>query len=152
MTSQQGFTLIEILVVIFIISIVTSVALLTISHNDNRQLESFTRELMQSLTLAEEKAMLEPAVLGVTLDKQSWQFSSFQPAAGKNKAAWLDAQHLVIPSNIDVSIDSKAIPQIVISTNGDITPFTIYIARKGKAPRYAITGDANGNISSRLLS
>jgi len=42
-------------------------------------------------------------------------------------------------------------PQIVISTNGDITPFTIYIGKKGKSPRYVIKGDADGTISSKLL-
>ena len=42
-------------------------------------------------------------------------------------------------------------PQIVISTNGDVTPFTIYVGRKGKKPLYAISGDADGNVTSREL-
>lgn len=162
----HGFTLIEILVVLFIISIVTSVALLTISRNDNRQLESITKELVQALTLAEEKAMLQPSVLGLTIEKNAYQFSSYQPAEGKNKANWLlaDANHL-IPHNVELSVDvegkkisadqddeTKSMPQIVISTNGDITPFTIYIGKKGNSPHYEIRGDSNGNITSRSLS
>ena len=60
-THLNGFTLIELLVVIFIISIVTSVALLSISRNENKQLEAFTNELVQTVTLAEEQAMLQPS-------------------------------------------------------------------------------------------
>ena len=48
--------------------------------------------------------------------------------------------------------DEDQLPQVVISTNGDITPFTIYVGKKGKSPRYVIKGDADGNITSKLLS
>ena len=48
--------------------------------------------------------------------------------------------------------NEKHSPQIVISTNGDITPFKIYVAKTGKSPRYVISGDADGNITSKSLT
>ena len=40
MRYQRGFTLVEILVVILIISIITSVGVLSISRNENKQVET----------------------------------------------------------------------------------------------------------------
>lgn len=177
-SSIRGFTLIEVLVVIFIISIVTSVALLSISRNENRKLESFANELVQLLTLAEEQAMLQPVVLGLSLNKRAYQFTTYHPAAGEKKSSWVTYQDTllnkhVIPQGIylDVEVGGKKaaansekeneeddddeasqVPQVIISTNGDITPFTIYVGKPGKKPRYVITGDVDGHVSSKLLS
>ena len=54
--AKRGFTLLELLVVLVIISIVASMAMLTIGHNQNKEMETFTKELTQTLTLAEEQA------------------------------------------------------------------------------------------------
>ncbi len=168
---DAGFTLIEVLVVIFIISIVTSVALLSLSRNENRQLESFANELAQIMTLAEEQAMLQPSVLGLSFNDHSFQFSVYQSAVEGKKQAWAPLQDNlfgshVIPGSIQLSVkvDGKSapssgdeentmnVPQIIISTNGDVTPFTIYVSKKGQKPRYAIRGEADGNITSKSLS
>lgn len=168
---QAGYTLIEILIVLFIISIVTTVALLSISRNENKQLESFANELTQMVTLAEEQAMLQPTVLGLTFSEHSFQFSSLDTSnrdEKKNKNTWIPLQDTRlakrdIPSNIQLKIEvgNKSLsmddeeenhsPQIIISTNGDITPFTIYVGQKGGKPRYVITGNADGNVTSKEL-
>jgi len=165
MKQARGFTLIEILVVIFIISIVTSVAVLSIGRNENKQVESFANELTQLVSLAEEQAMLQPKVLGLTLNQQYLQFSSLQAEGTKRNWVPLDDNVLGkrdVPSGIEIGIqvgdaltksddDLTKKPQIIISTNGDVTPFTIYVGRKGKKPLYAISGDADGNVTSREL-
>jgi general secretion pathway protein H len=169
MKKSVGFTLIEILVVLFIMSIVTSVALLSISRHENRQIETFTNELVQRMTLAEEQAILQPVVLGLAIKHKGIQFTSYQPAEGKKEFIWQPMQDKLltnysIPSSMELRlvVDGKPVtmlengkktsPQIVISTNGDITPFTLYVGRKGKSPRYVIQGDADGNITSKLLT
>ena len=90
--SKAGYTLIEILIVVLIISIVTSVAMLSIGRNENKQMESFAQELMQMLSLAEEQAMLQPTVLGLMLSEQSLQFASFKPAFDSDKSSWIPLQ------------------------------------------------------------
>ena len=154
-----GYTLIEILIVLFIISIVTSIAMLSIGRNDNKQMESFANEMIQVLTLAEEQAMLEPNVLGISFDERSYRFVKLQEKEGKKN--WLPMEdealdkHL-IPGNVHVSLSmgyhDEARPQIIISTNGDVTPFTLYVGKPNEKPRYVITGDADGNITSTSLS
>jgi general secretion pathway protein H len=165
---QSGYTLIEILVVLFIISIVTSVAMLSIGRNDNKQMEAFANELTQVMTLAEEQAMLQTTVLGLSFTGHSYQLASFQSAQDNKKAGWLPVHDTVlgehdIPSSIHVvlSLSGKKVelaeqasinPQIIISTSGEVTPFTIYVSKAGEKPRYAITGDADGNVTNTLLS
>lgn len=168
-SQAQGFTLIEILVVLFIISIVTTVALLSIGRSDNKQMESFANELTQSLTLAEEQAMLQPTVLGFTLNQQGFHFASLKTTGQDKKETWVPltdsllGKHAV-PKNIEVTIkvgsasqaeneeEASARPNVIISTNGDITPFSIYVGKKGQHPRYVIIGDADGNVRSQALS
>jgi general secretion pathway protein H len=167
-TAMAGFTLIEILVVLFIISIVTTVTLLTIGRNENRDIENFAKELTQMVSLAEEQAMLEPNVLGISLAPHSVQFASLTKDKETQKSVWLPMEDHVlggyeIPSNIQVSLQvggmqvelsksMKSIPQIIISTNGDVTPFVMYVGKKGKKPQFAITADADGNVSNTALT
>lgn len=164
----RGYTLIEILIVLFIISIVTSVALLSISRSQNRQIESFANELTQLLSLAEEQAMLQPNVLGLSIKDDALQFASYQAATDKKKSVWLPLANSLlskhsVPNDVDVSIhvngakvsddeEKNPNPPIVISTNGDMTPFTIYIGKKGEKPRYMIRGETDGKITNKVLS
>lgn len=165
--TMRGYTLIEILIVLFIISIVTSVALLSIGRNENKRVATFANELMQTLTLAEEQAILQPIVLGLSLQRQSLQFKTFE-AVNDKKKTWVALNDAIltklrIPTDIQVDIeingqhisssesDNKT-PQIIISTNGDVTPFTIYVGKKGEHPRYAVIGEADGNIINKALS
>jgi general secretion pathway protein H len=155
---QVGYTLIEILVVLFIIGIVSGVTLLTISHSHHKTVEVFANQLTQTLTLAEEQAMLQPAVLGVSIHNNLLQFSMLKTIA--NRVTWVPltdkAFQPVTPNNLAISFHSAAekenSPQVIISTNGDLTPFTLYVGIKGEKPRYKITGDANGKVTANALS
>jgi len=161
---QTGYTLVELLIVIFIISITASVAFISFSRNENQQLVSFARELTQLITLAEEQAILQPAVLGLTMTAQTLQFSSLNLAESDKKNEWQALDDHVfakrrIPSDIqvEVKINDKIIhaddqPQIIISMNGEVTPFTIYLSKKGDKPRFAITGEADGTVENESLS
>lgn len=160
-----GYTLIEVLIVVFIISIVTSVALLSIGHNENKKLETFANELRQVVLLAEEQAMLQPNVLGIAFSDHAIQLVRYE-ASKENKWIPLDDQVLgkhQIPANINVTVNVQRLspqhhelnpltPQIIISSSGDITPFTIHVGKKGQKPRHAIIGDADGHLTQKTIS
>lgn len=178
MTSHKGYTLIEILIVIVIISIVSTVALLSIGHNKNRRIESLAKQLTQMLSLAEEQAMLQPVVLGVSINERTITFLSYQPTDNNKNMHWVPVDDKTlkqrsIPDGIQVDVSSSTSstviasersergnpgdgstseestmqPQIVISPNGDVTPFTISIGQEGSAPLYVVKGEADGTIS-----
>ncbi len=152
----QGFTLIEILVVMLIISIITTVAMLSMGRNNTKVIEAFVSEFTQSLNLAEEQAMLAPAVLGLTFDGKTWGF------AEREKSNWVPwsqegLQTRDIPNGIDVqfattSADNNASPKIIISANGDLTPFTLYVGKTGEKPSFKIEGNADGSLTTEHLS
>lgn len=156
--AEAGYTLIEILVVLFIIGIVSGATLLTISHSHHKAVETFANQLTQTITLAEEQAMLQPAVLGVSIQENTLRFSVLKTTAKQTK--WLPLNDAIlqqaIPNDLALSFhgetDKKNSPQIIISTNGDLTPFVLYVGMKGEKPRYMIKGDANGNITNLALS
>ena len=166
---SKGFTLIEILVVMLIISIVTTVALLSIRRNETKEMETLAKNISQMVTFAEEQAMLQSRVLGVAIQSQQLQFASLENSKDNKKTIWhaLNDHSLgtyKVPNNVQMTIssgnsktdidnDAKELkPQIIISTNGDIIPFTIYLGIKGKKPQYAITGDADGYISTKHVA
>lgn len=151
----RGFTLIELLIVIVIISVVSSVALLTISHNQNKDIENFAHRLVQVITLAEHEAMLRPATLGLGFTGTTYQFYNYKPSS---KWQPIDDKNLSshsIPNNVQITLkmNEKTIaldgkPVIIISESSDITPFIILLSEPNKRPVYQVTGDANGNIKS----
>lgn len=154
----DGYTLVEILVVMLIISIVTSVGLLSIRYNDNKRMESIANEITQLFMLAEEQAMLQPATYGVIIDNKTLQFTQLQHA--EKQTTWQPLQdHVfkqqVMPGDIemqlkiknaDSSVTANNQPQVIISENGDITPFTLYIGKQGEKPKYSVVGYSDGSV------
>lgn len=152
----QGFTLIEILVVMVIISIVTTVAMLSLGRNNTKVVEAFVNDFTQSITLAEEQAMLAPAVLGLTFDGKTWGF------VARAKSSWNPwsqegLQTRDIPNGLNVQFgtiqaSSTTTPKIIISSNGDMTPFTLYVGKTGEKPSVKIEGNADGSLTTEHLS
>ncbi|OGT45513.1 MAG: type II secretion system protein GspH [Gammaproteobacteria bacterium RIFCSPHIGHO2_12_FULL_41_20] len=164
-----GFTLIEILVVLLIISIVTTVAMLSISYSPHQRAKLLANTLADSLILAEEQAILQQTTLGLVITTEAFQFvnESLQSQGGVPdwqpvKAAVFN-KHL-IPSNIalrleiagkTISLPKKSAhitPQIVISSGGEVTPFTLWIGATGHAASYKVVGEANGHIEQSAVT
>lgn len=148
---SRGFTLIELLIVIFIISIVTAVAMLSVHVNDNKRMQAVANEIAETITLAEEEAILQPAVLGMSLHGQAMQFMLYQPTA---KEKWVVVQNddgglktHTFPADIKLNIVSSGkMPQVIISNNGAITPFSIYIGKQSAEARFIVRGESDGNV------
>ena len=164
----KGFTLFEILIVLFIIGIVTSIAMLTINFNQNAQLERTAKELVQSLTLAEEFAIVQQKTIGCVFTQKNYYFVFYEFQLGKS-AQWKKLeqppfQKHALPSKISLYFepDEKAVktsretdslfPQIVITSDGSIAaPFVLWVAVQGSSPRYKIIGEINGRIDMEKL-
>lgn len=153
MTISKGYTLIEILIVVVIISIISSIALVTISHNPHKQLASLTHQLTRLITLNEQEAMLRPAIVGLGFYNHGLQFYDYLPT----KNTWLATTHKDLPKQVQITLvthnqqirlDGK--PSIIISESGDITPFKLTLETQNSHAIYVITGDASGNIQTEM--
>ncbi len=155
--NKRGFTLIELLVVIVIISIVAGVAILTLSRTPRRAAHHTASTFVNELRLAEQQSLLQPAILGLSISDDGWQYLIFAPDQNldddMNKSQWhalnqtsLPAQHwphgvsatLMMHGAIVAPSDT---PQIIISPGGELTPFTLLLDNVIK-----ITAETNGAI------
>lgn len=160
----SGYTLLEILVVLVIISIVAGMAVLTIGHNERREMQAFARDLEQTLTLAEEQALLQPAMLGLMLTTQSFGFYEYRKKDTEFSWRPITDRELgphPIPKGLELrltindhilpleSTEAKT-PTLFVSTNGTITPFVLLIGKKNQPPCYQLVGHADGSITNEV--
>jgi general secretion pathway protein H len=159
---QAGFTLIEILVVLLIISIVSSIVLITISRPSYQNVRTFQEEFIQTFSLAREESMLLPAVFMLQITDQQWQFFRY------TDDNWIPVNTRILgkkklPDGVRVKVDiskpnqtteeeEATIPRIIFSSNGDVTAFKMYVGRQGEKPQYVIINDGSGNLISQGLS
>jgi len=128
---NDGFTLIEILVAMVIMGIVASVAVLSLQANHHRQLQSLTQGLTHFLHMEQQEALLQPATIRIALEKYPLPHGTELTLKMQGKNIPLQKTHS---------------SPIIISSNGDITPFTLLIGLKGQLPRYKIVGEESGVI------
>lgn len=157
---HQGFTLIELLVVIIIISIVTSAVLLKIGRNRHKDIEYTAKNLYEALQLAEDEALLDPAVIACAFDDLGYRF--YQYVGGKADDPWRLIQgsglmpkqrspDMAIKLVLSNQKKQETVQKIIFSPNGDITPFTLWIGEKHQDPLYKIVGREDGLMTLEPL-
>jgi type II secretion system protein H len=157
--TQSGYTLIEILIVILIVSIVAAVALLTTSYNQNKQIQTLSEEIANLLSLVSEEAMLRPATIGLAFTPTTFDFYLYQENS-EHKLVWqpiakspLNLHHYSKSIKITIKIHGKVMslngkPQIIITPSGDSATFTILFGDKNGRPRYQVIEYLDGTIKS----
>jgi general secretion pathway protein H len=168
--SLSGYTLIEILIVLLIISIVSGVVLITVRGQSQENVKTFQNDMVQILVFAKEQAILQPATLMIDFEQHSYQFFRYQAGIMGEKSHWVPLEGSIlrsksIPDNIAISVqllqkkldlqdqddEQNVHTRIVFSSNGNITPFKMYVGQQGKKFQYLITGDEDGNVMSKEL-
>ncbi len=156
---NEGFTLIEILIVITIISIVATTAIITVSHNKNSRLETLAKQIKNIIILAEQESMLRAKTFGLGFTPHTFQFHMYN----EKQRAWqaltdkIYGSHSIADNTtITVKVQKKNIPldgkpKIIISPSGDVTPFVILIGNQEEPPRYQVVGEENGNVKYVLV-
>lgn len=151
-TYQSGYTLVEILVVLLIISITVGFAVLAFGDfGKSRKIRSAAEGFGQFVSLVHERALLESSTLRIHLTplqysaerldlKQHWQplQSSFY-----RKHALPEKTKLLITYGNKTSDHLF----IIISGSGDMTPFQVSFGSPDRAQLATVSGDANGAIS-----
>jgi len=157
-TPKAGFTLIEVMVVIAIIGTVILFAALALNAFLRGRHVSQTAQLLTIyLRVAERQAILQPAVIGVTLSTNHYAFYQFiaSPKTGTRHWQLIKRNSLLkmqrIANNVTVRMTTahpaeKHIPQIVLLPNGMLSAFKIFIGEKNKPSTYIIIGQQNGII------
>lgn len=155
MQNKQGFTLIEILVVLLIIGITLGFALLAFGDfGSSRRVLMAAEQFVNYVKLAEQQAILESSTFGISINQQSYQILRFQAPntwrpPSKNKIFL--AQHFPDKTRVRLENikDKKHLPQIIITAAGEITEFTLILSTKNQDNIVSVVGEPNGTV--RLL-
>lgn len=162
-TRHQGYTLLELVIVIFIIGLISAVILLRSGTvRFERKVSVFAQQLQAFIQVCQQQAILQPAVIAVYFDAHTYQayyYSEGPPESWKALAGrdsfWQARQ---IPADIFLQINTTVplvrmglSPQIVIQPSGDIAPLTIDIGYNNEAAHYRLTANDVGEIQLQEL-
>ncbi len=163
----RGFTLIELMIVVFIIGLVTAGAVIVFGgERRDTELEKEAARLDALLNYAREQAELQTRDYGFRANQTSYSFVVFDVLANEWRPAEEDdaLRERKFPAGIrpamvvegrSIVLDSKKKdvedfrPQVLIFANGDLSSFEVMLAREGSDDRARIFTDEQTNI--RLL-
>ncbi|MGL4859759.1 MAG: type II secretion system minor pseudopilin GspH [Enterobacteriaceae bacterium] len=86
---RQGFTLLEVMLVIIVIGLTASLVIATLPE-ENNTLDSESNRLVATMNLIQERAVEENRIYGIHLSEHGWQILSLQP--DKQSAPGWDSQ------------------------------------------------------------
>jgi general secretion pathway protein H len=162
-----GFTLIEIMIVVFIIGLITAAAVITFG-GDRRdtELDKEAQRLNALFDYVREQAELQTRDYGFRVNAKGYSFVTFDVLQNQWREAGEDdaLRQREFPEGIlpEVIVEGRAIvldrkepsvkdfkPQIMIFANGDLSSFEVSLQREGGSDRARIYSDEETNI--RLL-
>jgi general secretion pathway protein H len=162
----SGFTLLEVLVVVVIIGIITSMAVISVHVlGGDHEMQQEAERLQAILTQAREDAALQSRDLGLRLDETSFEFLEYDgrterwrtvlgdpllrertlPAGLRLRLRLEDRDAQLKPRQAETERD-PIFPQIILQASGDLVPFDVIFSRDGTNEQRRVSGTAEGRI------
>ena len=173
---SNGFSLIEILVVIVIIGIISGIALLSLGIlGDDRQLQTEARRLTSLVEVAQDEAMMQGREFGVEFMNDAYRFVEYDPFINQwgeligdemlrlrelpddvEFILMLEGQRVLLENDparfeepeeaADRDLTETYSPHVYIFSSGDITPYDLEIRRRIDNETVAIKSDLTGAV------
>jgi general secretion pathway protein H len=164
----SGFTLLEVLVVVVIIGIISSMAVVSIKVlGGDHEMDQEAARLAAVLGQAREDATLQGRDLGLRLDARGYDFLRYDSRTerwvavsgdpllrerslpdGVGLELRLESREVLLKSRASPPEGQALSPQVVIQASGDLVPFEIVMTRDGTDEVRHVVGKADGQLTS----
>lgn len=160
---QAGFTLLELLVVLFIIGISVTFATLSFSGRAvEDRLENEARRLQEIMRLAAEEAVIQGLELGMQSDGENYGFLLIGEEGWVAYEGDAPFKSYALPEGIrlEVSVEdfslpvpeeNELLPQIVFLSSGELTPFDLDMMAETSTVMYRFSGELTGVVKMEKL-
>jgi len=122
--SQSGFSLLEILVVLVIISITLGMTSLALPNNEGRKWRDMNHRLIVSLNQAKEEVVLSGAPINFQIDANGWRFSALD---SKDKAYFLSEP--LNPYQFEKNIQVEGTTEFTINELVSLSPIRFVLSQ-----------------------
>ena len=164
--AASGFTLLELLVVIVIIGIITSMATISVHVlGGDHQMQQEAERLQAIVAQVREDAMLQGRDIGLRVDQSGYDFLSYNSRKelwetvdndpllreralpeGLNLALRLEDRDVRLKPRATATDEAPIQPQVVVQASGDLVPFDVILTRDGTDETRRISGTVTGAI------
>lgn len=159
--TQPGFTLIEILVVLLIVTILTGLTVSRLpSFATNADLDTEVRRLQLLLNMARSDAVMDSTEFGFRLNKDGYEFLSFRDDAQRWQLAESPFHAREVDEDIrltlrvddkQLSLPGENLPKLLILSSGETTPFELTIESRSRDSEQTLATDGYGEIALKEL-
>ncbi|MCU7932496.1 MAG: type II secretion system minor pseudopilin GspH [Candidatus Thiodiazotropha sp. (ex Codakia rugifera)] len=150
---REGFTLVEVMVVVIIIGILINYVALSFGRSSPSDLlKSEAQRLSSLIGLASEEALLRSLLIGVDIDEESYSFLTLDEGNWQPMTDNLFRGRR-LPEGIELSIissqqteedEEEVIPEVILMNSGEMTPFELKISSDLSESYYRLTGNVIG--------
>ena len=165
---SSGFTLIEIMIVVFIVGLMASAAVIVFGgERRDTQLDQEAERVNALLDYVREQAELQTRDYGFRIHRTSYQFVVFDPLRNEWRLAMEDdaLRERNLPEGLlpELIVEGRPVvldsrwpkiddfkPQVMIFGNGDISSFELALLRDGTQNRARILSDEQTNLRLQL--
>jgi len=172
---QRGFTLVEIMAVVFIIGVMISLVAIRVGGGPERELAVEAQRLYQKIRLLAEEAEFSGIEMGLALTDDGYELYRFNDPSlkwtalveGSFKPIVLESRYVITLGSQEKIFDTELLykrekreksrdygekkyqePDIIFFSDGQLTPFEMILTDKNiPKSRYVISGVSSGRLN-----